>query len=141
MGCFIITDDGRAVALNNRGHDWLIEEIANSLPTTAEGTEFKNWLLDRRVSVTGVGHVDVRELTQLNQRLFWDAVGDTIRRLKLEGPGSLYEPDFFESGVVKPFRILVKLHKSYLRGEPPESFNPYMRAAIPPTGEKDGPGW
>jgi len=140
LGGFIIIDDGRAVAPNNWGYDGMVEEIARSLPPTLEGGALEEWLLDQRVAIRGIGSVDVRELTRDNQRLFWDAVADAIERCEREGPRSWNDPAYFASWM-EMFRNLLKLRESYLRGEPPESFNPYMTATIPPTGNTSGPGW
>jgi len=144
MGGFIIIDDGRAVAPNNWGYDRMVEEIANSLPPTLEGSALEEWLLDQRVAIRGIGSVDVRELTQENQQMFWEAVSDAIDLCEREGPSSKsdpgWDPVIFASWM-EAFRTLWKLRESYLRGEPPESFNPYMTATIPPTGNTSGPGW
>ena len=118
----------------------MVEKIANSLPPTLEGSALEEWLMDQRVSVRGVGSVDVRELTQDNQRRFWEAVSDAIDLCEREGPSGWYDPVFFAYWM-DAFRNLLKLRESYLRGEPPESFNPHMTATIPPTGNTSGPGW
>jgi hypothetical protein len=140
MGGFIIIDDGRAVAPNHRDYDRMVEKIANSLPPSLEGSALEEWLLDQQVAIRGIGSVDVRELTQENQHLFWEAVSDAIDLCEREGPSRWDHPEFFASWM-EAFRTLWKLRESYLRGEPPESFNPYMTAIIPPTGNTSGPGW
>jgi hypothetical protein len=146
MGGFIIIDDGRAIGPNNWGYDRMVEEIAASLPPTLEASPLEEWLLDQRIAVRGVGLVDVRELTQENRRLFWDAVADAIEHCEQEAQSdpafsaAWGNPDYFASWM-EMFRTLSRLRESYLRGEPPESFNPYMRGVIPPTGNTSGPGW
>ena len=121
MGGFIIIDDGRAVAPNNWGYDRMVEEIANSLPPTLEGSALEEWLLDQRIAVRGVGEVDVRELTEDNQQLFWAAVADAIELCEREGPSSKDDPGWdavFFASWLEMFRNLLKL-RDPLRGEPP----------------------
>ncbi len=140
MGGFLIIEDGRAVAPSNWGFDRMIESIAGSLPTDSAAKDLRKWLLDQRVCIRGLGSVDVRELTESNRRMFWDAVANAVELADEQGADDWHEPSLFLSWL-KMFRDLLLLHQSYLRGEAADSFNPYMRSVIPPTNERSGPGW
>lgn len=142
MAGFIIINDGRAVAPSNWGFDRMMEEIVKSLPNNENSADFKDWLLNQRNCICGpgLGSVDVRELTPENQELFWDAVIDAIHRCKAEGGEGWHDPNFYSSWM-EMFSNLLAFRESYLDGEDPDAFNPYLKSVIPPTNNKSGPGW
>lgn len=149
MSGFIVIEDGRAYARANWAYDVTVDAIAAALPDTELGITFRRWLLDQRcfdretgdpICGSGLGSVDVRELSPVCREMFWSAVYDAYARCKAEGPVGWHDPQGFD-GWINAFHTLIQLHESFVRGEPPESLNPHMNDVIPPTNATAGPGW
>ncbi|RKN48474.1 hypothetical protein [Micromonospora endolithica] len=128
MAGFIILEDGRAFAGGNRGIDLALEYLAAELP---DGP-FRSWLLDQRAKIRGMGltSVDLRELAPDNREVFYRAVRAAAVGVRDR------DPEFAEF-----FDHLPEMIRRWEAGEPPEEYNPHMRALIPPTGDRRGPGW
>ncbi|MCI0661810.1 MAG: hypothetical protein L0220_12115 [Acidobacteria bacterium] len=142
MAGFIVLNDGRAWAGANWAYDSAIRTISQALPTTQEGQDLADWLLQQTCEVKGMGlgSVDLRELTTQNQTLFIQAVRQAVINLKTQDGNDWYDPTAFQSWR-EYFEVLPLLIESIERGEPPSMFNPHMNDLIPPTGNKSGPGW
>jgi len=71
VGGFIVFDDGRAYAPNNRFFDVSVEAINDNLLNTKEGKLFSEWIMNQRHSIVGLGmgHIDIRELSPSYQTL------------------------------------------------------------------------
>ena len=142
MAGFIVLPDGRAYAASNWGYDRVIGCIAQVVAEQDQGRALSEWLLEQRSMVrgSGLGSVDVRELTPSNRSLVLDAVWQAFERAAARGPAEWCEPSFFPSWLER-FRDLVGMLESIDRGEPPQAFNPHMNDVIPPSGRRAGPGW
>ena len=142
--CFIILEDGRAWSAASWAYDAAIRYIAEAVRerNTPEAIELAAWLLlqTNEEKGTGMGSVDLRELTTANRALFRTAAHDAFARLKLHPPNDWGDPTFFPPWLER-FQVLLRLFRSVDRREDPKSFNPHMRGLIDPTGEKAGPGW
>jgi hypothetical protein len=71
--------------------------------------------------------IDLRELTPANA----EAIIAAIRRLRAN----------VSDDWVKHLELLADMIDAAERGDPPMDLNPHMRAVLPPTGERRGPGW
>lgn len=142
MAGFIVFNDGRAWAAANWAYDAAIRYIAQALPTTSNGQELANWLIQQTTQVQGqgLGAIDLRELTQNNQLLLLEAIRKAAKNLKTHDGKEWSDPSAFTSWKMY-FEILSKLMDSIERGESPFAYNPHMNDIIPPTGNKSGPGW
>ena len=140
MAGFITLEDGRAYAASNWGYDAVVERIADALPETDDGHALKDWLMEQRVAVKGIGSVDLRELTLENRQLFQAAARKAFDLAEQPGPEGWHDPEFY-TGWIERFHDLIKMMDSIRKAEPPSAFNPHMIDVIPPTGERAGPGW
>jgi hypothetical protein len=141
MGGFIILNDGRAWAAANWAYDEAIRSIVEALPPTDDALALSGWLLGQTCEVrgSGLGSVDLRELTAENQALFSEAVRKATARIKPHGGWGWSDPSLFLAWKDR-FDVLLKLIESIEKGEPASTLNPHMTAVIPPTGERAGPG-
>ena len=139
MGGFIVLEDGRAYAAANWAFRATVEAIADALPQSTEGMSLAEWL--RHDPVVQIYHnIDVRELTPANQEMLLTAIENGLKAEAARGPSDWANPEFWD-GWIHRFTDLVKMIESVRRGEQPHEFNPHMTEAIPPTGERNGPGW
>ena len=149
MSGFITIEDGRSYARANWAYDAVIDSIADDLPDSPLGNDFRAWLLDQRcfdratgaiVCGNGLGSVDLRELSPACRELFWQAAQTAYDRCEQTGGESWSDPEMFPKWL-KSFAELLFLHETYRDGEPVHDFNPHMNGLIPPTDQKVGPGW
>jgi hypothetical protein len=91
--------------------------------------ELRDWLLAQRSTVIGMGmtNVDLRELTPENA----EAIVAAIRRARHRIPADWADH----------FALLADMVDAAERGESPMDLNPHMRAVLPPTDRRRGPGW
>lgn len=134
MSGFITLGDGRTWTASNGAFDAVVTAIAGYLHAQRNTPVFADWLLTQRAAILGpgMGDIDVRELTPLNQRTLYDAIEVVCGGVSL--PGEL-------NGWPDRVRLLAAMVRSYRAGEPPEALNPHMRSVFPPTGLRSGPGW
>ncbi len=135
MGGFVVFPDGRAWAPNNRTYDEGIEHVAAVLNQRTDDRALAAWLLDQRISVVGVGSIDLRELTPTNQSRLLDAIEAAFAVHDMPETIDWYRDR--ETG----FQLLSHVAKAYRCGQPPDQLNPNMRALIPSRGHQAGPGW
>lgn len=142
MSSFIVLGDGRAWAASNWGYDAAVRAIAAEVEESADGREFKDWLLLQTCAHCGpgLGSVDVRELAPDDRVLFEEAALRAIVRQSETGPIGWHDASFFPNWLER-FKDLGRMIGSIRAGEPPEAFNPHMTGVIEPSGERVGPGW
>ena len=96
MAGFIVLPDGRAYAASERAYDRVIECIAEVIIEREEGRALSKWLLEQRslVQGSGLGSVDVRQLTLSNGALFLDAVKPALERatVRVRWAGVIQKP-------------------------------------------------
>jgi hypothetical protein len=96
------------------------------------------WLLDESGTVQVYMNVDVRRLAPATKEIFLAAIGDAYAVQKRIEP---QQPDEYWQSWIGRFSDLVRMIDCVRRGDPPDVFNPHMNGLIPPTGERNGPGW
>ena len=140
MAGFIHLEDGRGWAASNAGYDAVIDALVNALP--AESSEFAQWLGQRTSAVrgTGLGYVDLRELSPVCRSLFRLAVSQALRSID-KAPGSIAADQEWYASWLERFHMLSRMLESVDRMEDPQTLNPYMTGLVPWNGEKSGPGW
>ena len=141
MAGFITLEDGRAYAASNWGYDAVVERIADALPETDDGHALKDWLMEQRVAVKGIGRVDLRELTLENRQLFQAAAREAFNLAEQQGPEGWHDPEFYVPVGSSGSTTWIMMMDSIRAGQPPSFFYPEMIVVIPPTGEQLGPGW
>ena len=77
-------------------------------------------------------HIDLREIAPSNREHFWSATQMAMTKISGERDSNEMIKDALE--------LLLKMHKSILRKEPPETLNDW-REPGQETGNKIGPGW
>jgi hypothetical protein len=139
MGGFIMLEDGRAHAMSNAATDATLRAIAREVghPGLAE------WLLSQQREIIGMGTtgVDLREIAPVYRRALPDAIRAAYARVEREGFEGFHPGGQSWAGWFKGFTDLVEMLDRAEAGEPPEEFNPRMRAVIPARGGRQGPGW
>ena len=138
VGGFIVFGDGRAFAISNAGTDAVIQALATEL----RDDEFRDWVLSQQSSLIGLGmtSIDVRELSPRCGEEWYAAIRKASSAVSEARPDDLpyglqgeHWPDYF--------RLLLAMLEASEAGEPPDDLNPHMRAVLPPTGQRRGPGW
>jgi len=149
---FLVLADGRCLARHWSAYDQVIRAIADSIEPSPEGISLRDWLraqipnpqdeqelgygawLRTADNAVVVRHLDLRELTTVNQRLFHAAVLAAVRKLN-ESPEVL--------AWLEAPECLVDLGDMVLRAdrnEPPLSRSDW-REVVPSQGRQIGPGW
>jgi len=146
---FLILADGRCLARRWWAYDRIIQAVADSVDDSAAGLALRDWLLallpgpddEEEIgygawyraadSQTVVRHLDIREFTPENQRLFHTAALKSSKRCA-ESPGVF---DAEES-----LLDLGDMVERADRGEPPLSRSDWREVA-PSEGRHIGPGW
>ena len=149
---FIVYKDGRCFAPRWTGYDEIIRIAIRELKEIENGHALADWLImqipatedadviemgwgfiDPRVGETVNRNLDLRSLTEENQRLFWKATQNArIKIAKAETDYSTISSDLFNR-YYQMFELSEK-------GEPPMELNDWRVLADPCT-EKNGPGW
>lgn len=134
MSGFITLNDGRTWTASNSAFDAVISMIAASIRKRERGKELADWLLTQRSEILGpgMGSLDLRELTTLNQEYVLQAIEEVCGSNPLADELTHW-PNWM--------LLLGAMVRSYRAGEPPEALNPQMRGILPPTGLRSGPGW
>lgn len=149
---FLILADGRCLSVRSRYHDQVLRTVAESLEASESVRPLREWLLslapgpddqeevgygawvrsaDQQVMLK---HLDVRELTPENQRLFHEAALRAGRRAKSA------EATKWDSMLVACLLRLSDMVERVGRAEPPLSLSDWVEVR-PPEGKKIGPGW
>lgn len=138
MAGFIVLDDGRAYAAAGWATDAVIRAVSGEL---CDG-EFKEWLLQQQRDRVGLGmtNVDMGTIAPHHRRELKQAIRAARARMGPEPPASWGDAKLWPGWLVR-FDELVQMLDSIDRGEPPEAYNPHMRATIPQPNERQGPGW
>ncbi|MHB8876066.1 MAG: hypothetical protein ACYC8T_20440 [Myxococcaceae bacterium] len=140
MSCFIILSDGRAWSTQSWVFDAALGAIAEVLAEDESSSSLAAWLLEEQSAVVGLGLVDVRNLTPDNQQRFLDAVPRALVAAREKGVRGWHDLGQFSAWIAS-LELLLNMIESVMRGDPPEVLNPNMKGVIPPTGERQGPGW
>ena len=144
---FIALEDGRCWAGRWTLFDALIENITDNL-TAKETEEFKSFLKGflpndndiemgyafiRETNGENVTrHIDLREIAPVHRTHFWSAAQSAMSKISRKKQSNEIVKEALE--------LLLKMHKSVLRNEPPEASNDW-REPGQETGNKIGPGW
>lgn len=149
---FIILQDGRCFAKRWWCYDTALREVITELAHEQQGQELAVWLNSLLPTPEdgedlGYGawfrksdgeiiprHLDIRELTEVNQQLFNNAARSALLRLKENSDKSVAED------AITCISILVDMIDRAERGEPPLSLSDWT-SVEPPLGRRSGPGW
>ena len=140
MGGFIVLEDGRAYAVANWATDATLRAISREVSDPA----LRAWLLAQQSEHVGMGmtSVDLREIAPRFRPVLRAAIRRAYERVINDDRfENLHPGDNWWAEWLKAFHDLVEMLARSEAGEPAESFNPHMRALIPPTGRQQGPGW
>lgn len=141
---FIILKDGRCAAPRYTVYDVMLQRIAACLPEHP----FRDWLLaqtadEEQDEESGFGGfyrrgnvdeyvkrwLDLRELTEENQALFWKAAADAL-------PGT-------DNEIIKDWlQKMLEMNRLAEAGEHPDNLSDWAKGYVEPSsGNKTGPGW
>jgi hypothetical protein len=140
VGGFIVLEDGRAYAASNWATDAMLRAISREISDHA----LRQWLLAQQSERVGMGmtSVDLREIAPHYRTVVHVAIRRAHERVMKEGRfENLQVGSEWWAGWVKLSGELVEMLRRSEAGEPAEDFNPHMRALIPPSGQRVGPGW
>lgn len=140
MAGFIVLEDGRAYAAANWAADAALRAIGREIGDAA----LREWLLAQQSELAGMGmtSVDLREVAPRFRPVLRAAIRDAHARLWRDGGFEhLKAGDAWWDGWLRRFDDLAEMLRRCEAGEPPQAFNPHMRAVLPPTGNRAGPGW
>ena len=150
---FLVLADGRCLARRWRAYDQIIRAVADSVDESAEGLTLRNWLLsllpgpddEEEIGIgawhrtadnqTVVRHLDIRELTLQNQRLFHDAVLEAVKRCA-DSSEAFDWLDLGRESLIDVGDMVIRAD----RGEAPLSRSDW-REVVPSEGRQVGPGW
>ena len=149
---FIILKDGRCFASRSTGYDEIIRIVITELEITENEKHLGNWLKlqipnndDDENADAGWGfhnsriddwinrELDLRSLTEENQKLFWKAI--QRGKTNLIRKGQNYSPLSLDY-----FNIFYEMCELAEKGEPPMELTHWNKLADPCT-EQNGPGW
>jgi hypothetical protein len=102
-------------------------------------SELSAWLTDELSSVQLFSNLDVRDLTQGNQRAFLAAIVPAYTRTVARGPEGWRDPAYWE-GYIKLFSSLAEQVELLDQGRSPANW-PNLSSIGPHDGHHDGPGW
>jgi hypothetical protein len=147
---FIVLGDGRCFSPTSRLYDITMRAVADELVDSEAARTLREWLLSLLPGPTdadlGYGwirssdqdtvlrHLDLRELTNANQRLFYRAARVAGDRFQSEESGELL------SWKKKCCTALADMVARAERGEPPLTRSDWTTIE-PSKGRKLGPGW
>ena len=140
MGGFIVLEDGRAYAAANWAADATLRAISREVSDPA----LKAWLLAQQSEHVGMGmtSVDLREIAPHYRPELRAAIRRAYEQVAGDGRfENLQAGDSWWAGWLSRFHDLAEMLAPSAAGEAAASFNPHMRALIPPTGRQSGPGW
>ncbi len=149
---FIIFKDGRCFARRWTVYDEIIRIVIKGLKYIQNGQPLSDWLIlqipdskDDENADAGWGfhssriddwinrELDLRSLTEENQKLFWEAI--QRGKINLIEKGQDYSPLSLDY-----FNIFYEMCELAEKGEPPMELNHWNKLADPCT-EQNGPGW
>jgi len=150
---FLVLADGRCLARRWRAYDKIIRAIAESVEESESGLVLRNWLLsllpgpadEEEIGIgawyrtadnqTVVRHLDIRELTPPNQRLFHNAVLEAAKRCAASQEAFDWL-DLGRDSLIDLGDMVIRAD----RGETPLSRSDW-REVVPSEGRHIGPGW
>jgi hypothetical protein len=141
---FIILKDGRCASPRYTGYDAILQRIVECLPAG----DFRDWLLAQTADETqdeesGFGGfyrrgniddyvkrwLDLRELTEANQALFWKAAAEALTGTDNET-------------IEAWLRKMLEMNRLAEAGDHPDNLSDWAKGYVePPSGNKSGPGW
>jgi hypothetical protein len=143
---FLVLPDGRCLARRWSAHDAVLRAMADQLGQEPAARQLEHWLLEQLPGASDeeelgygawfrasdqqvvVRHLDLRQVTVENQRLFCEAA----KRAALV--------DRAEEWLGACLSDLAEMVERAERGEPPLSKSDW-REVVPPKGGPIGPGW
>ncbi len=153
---FIILKDGRSLARRWSHYDYIIELAINALSETNDkrAEDLKNWLQTlipiegdiengfggfiRKTDGENIQRwLDLRELTNENQQLFWESMQKALTRLSRDDQAKIDN----QVSIMLLKRFL-KMKKLADIGDNPDNLSDWKKGYItPPSGNRVGPGW
>ena len=153
---FIILRDGRSLARRWTAYDYIIELVIDKLSKKRlkEADDFKNWLqallpnpddiyngfggFIRKDTGENVERwLDLRELTEENQQLFWESLQESLRELILDKQNQEYN-----SHIIFILKYFLRMKKLADIGDDPTNLSDWRDGYVTPsTNKKVGPGW
>jgi hypothetical protein len=147
---FWYLEDGRCFLRRFSRMSYMLKQIVSELYTVSEAHGFAVYLdgfvLKENDEPNGYGGFynrltgesvmqvfDLREFTNNNQIQFWNALQRVITKLK-----AIKTPEADEQSIL--FIMLMDMHKSICKGEPPELLNHCIEVK-PKSNKKLGPDW
>jgi len=140
VGGFIVLEDGRAYAAAN----WATDATLRAISREVSDPVLRAWLLAQQSRQVGMGmtSVDLREIAPHCRPVLRTAIRRVYEQVASEGRfENLHAGDGWWDGWLSLFHDLVEMLARSAAGEAAGSFNPHMRALIPPSGRQVGPGW
>lgn len=140
VGGFIVLEDGRAYAAANWATDATLRAISREVSDPA----LRGWLLAQQSEHVGMGmtSVDLREIAPHYRPVLRAAIRRAYEQVASDGRfENLRSGDGWWAGWLSRFQDLAEMLARSAAGEAAGSFNPHMRALIPPSGRQSGPGW
>lgn len=122
--------------------NWVLRAItADMAPVLrrAGAAELAEWLLRGESPVELYGHLDVRDLSPENARIFVESVGPAYREARERGPLDWEDPSYWQ-GYMHLFGSLAEQAAQVARGETPTNL-PNLRVVPPHDSRRSGPGW
>lgn len=82
--------------------------------------------------------LDLRELTETNQELFWTSLQHSLNKLIT----TVNTEDKDKTVYIEPLKILLKMHRlAHIRDDPDNLSHWQNGYTEPPSNNKIGPGW
>jgi hypothetical protein len=151
---FIILTDGRCFARQADVYDYIIQLVIEELSDNENAKEFKQWLEtlisskeDIDMGWGSIKHdtgenimrwLDLRELTETNQKLFWTSLQHSLNKLI----ATLSTENKDKTAHIELLKILLKMHRlAYIRDDPNNLSHWQNGYTEPPSNNKIGPGW
>jgi hypothetical protein len=137
MGILIIAD-GAGIGCANWVLRAIVAELAPLLETDG-APELAQWLTGETSPVALYGVLDVRQLTEENQRAFRNAIGPAFREVSKRGPLGWNDPKFWP-GYLGLFASLSQQAALLALGQKPDAL-PNLNGVRAHDGSRSGPGW
>jgi hypothetical protein len=145
MSSHIILQDGRGWSATGTLFNAVLARIAFELGKTEGGRPLGGWLSELQIDLLGTYGLDLRDLTEENQKAFCSAVRAALK--SSTGSGSSYwnsaywnEPEPFQKAMDK-VKHLEQMISAVERREPPDPVLNDFTEIIEWRPDKKGPGW
>lgn len=150
---FIILKDGRCLARRWAIYDYIIEQAFRNLNDDGKEQPFKKWLqtlipetgdeengyggfIKKSTGKETQRWLDLRELTEENQNLFWLALQRAITNLITKPDNTDKKED------IELLKLILKMKHLADVGDNPDNLSDWKPGHVePPTGRQSGPGW